>query len=108
MATLAACSAHHPENNTDQSENITKQTGNNRETIYQVSLLQSLTQGYYDGIIKVSELKEHGDIDIDSTRTAVMISPSGFAINVVCRIVLFVDKDRGSWEMHFILNGKAR
>ena len=35
-----------------------------RETIYQVALLQSLTQGYYDGIIKVSELKEHGDIGI--------------------------------------------
>ena len=31
---------------------------------YQVALLQSLTQGYYDGIIKVSELKEHGDIGI--------------------------------------------
>ncbi len=27
-------------------------------------MLQSLTQGYYDGIIKVSELKEHGDIGI--------------------------------------------
>ncbi len=34
------------------------------ETIYQVALLQSLTQGYYDGIIKVSELKEHGDTGI--------------------------------------------
>ena len=38
--------------------------GKDRETIYQVALLQSLTQGYYDGIIKVSELKEHGDIGI--------------------------------------------
>ena len=27
-------------------------------------MLQSLTQGYYDGIIKVSELKKHGDIGI--------------------------------------------
>ena len=36
----------------------------NRETVYQVALLQSLTQGYYDGIIKVSELEEHGDIGI--------------------------------------------
>ena len=35
-----------------------------KETVYQVALLQSLTQGYYDGIIKVSELKEHGDIGI--------------------------------------------
>ena len=36
----------------------------NRETIYQVALLQSLTQGYYDGIVKVSELKQHGDTGI--------------------------------------------
>ena len=36
----------------------------NRETIYQVALLQSLTQGYYDGIIQVSELKQHGDTGI--------------------------------------------
>ena len=36
----------------------------NTETVYQVALLQSLTQGYYDGIIKVSELKQHGDIGI--------------------------------------------
>lgn len=44
-----------------------QQSGNedkDRETIYQVALLQSLTQGYYDGIVKVSELKEHGDIGI--------------------------------------------
>ncbi len=34
------------------------------ETIYQVALLQSLTQGYYDGIINVSDLKTHGDIGI--------------------------------------------
>lgn len=35
-----------------------------RETIYQVALLQSLTQGYYDGIISVEELKKHGDTGI--------------------------------------------
>ena len=64
MATLAACSAQQPENNTNQPENTAELTANNRETIYQVALLQSLTQGYYDGIIKVSDLKEHGDIGI--------------------------------------------
>ena len=32
-----------------------------RETMFQVALLQSLTQGYYDGIIEVSELKKYGD-----------------------------------------------
>ena len=41
-------------------DSISKDT----ETIYQVALLQSLTQGYYDGIIKVSELKGHGDTGI--------------------------------------------
>lgn len=51
MVPLTACSAQ-------------QQSAYDRETIYQVALLQSLTQGYYDGIIKVSELKEHGDIGI--------------------------------------------
>ena len=35
-----------------------------RETVYQVALLQSLTQGHYDGIITVGELKMHGDTGI--------------------------------------------
>ncbi|MBQ6412617.1 MAG: acetolactate decarboxylase [Ruminococcus sp.] len=69
---LAACSAQQQsENNSgqaetksEQSENTNTQAETDRETIYQVALLQSLTQGYYDGIIKVSELKEHGDIGI--------------------------------------------
>ncbi len=50
VLSLAACSAQQPETA--------------RETIYQVALLQSLTQGYYDGIIKVSDLKKHGDTGI--------------------------------------------
>ncbi len=36
----------------------------NTETIYQVALLQSLAQGFYDGIISVDALKEKGDIGI--------------------------------------------
>lgn len=36
----------------------------NADTLYQVALLQSLTQGYYDGIISVGELKQHGDTGI--------------------------------------------
>ena len=35
-----------------------------KDTMYQVALLQSLTQGYYDGIITVGELKQHGDTGI--------------------------------------------
>ena len=34
------------------------------DVIYQVALLQSLTQGYYDGIVTVGELKQHGDTGI--------------------------------------------
>lgn len=36
----------------------------NRETVYQVALLQSLTLGYFDGSITVKELKKHGDTGI--------------------------------------------
>ena len=57
MVSLAACSDQQSGNDSEKSEP-------DRETIYQVALLQSLTQGYYDGIIKVSELKQHGDIGI--------------------------------------------
>lgn len=34
------------------------------DTLYQVALLQSLVQGYYDGIVTVGELKRHGDTGI--------------------------------------------
>ena len=34
------------------------------DTLYQVALLQSLVQGYYDGIVAVGELKRHGDTGI--------------------------------------------
>lgn len=69
-ASLCACG-------TQQQSGSSSSTGSNtatvsesdasqstRETIYQVALLQSLTQGYYDGIISVDELKKHGDIGI--------------------------------------------
>ena len=36
----------------------------NRETIYQVALLQSLAMGYFDGSISVKNLKRHGDTGI--------------------------------------------
>jgi acetolactate decarboxylase len=66
---FAACSAQQqPESKKDAESSkaveTAKEAENNRETIYQVALLQSLTQGYYDGIIKVSELKKHGDTGI--------------------------------------------
>ena len=68
MASLAACSSQQ-ESKSETTEKATEKTAEqtadkNTETVYQVALLQSLTQGYYDGIIKVSELKKHGDIGI--------------------------------------------
>lgn len=35
-----------------------------KESIYQVALLQSLAMGYFDGSISVKDLKTHGDTDI--------------------------------------------
>ena len=66
---FAACSAQQQPESKKEAESskaveTAKEAENNRETIYQVALLQSLTQGCYDGIIKVSELKQHGDTGI--------------------------------------------
>ena len=58
LLSLSACSGQPAQ----QAETVTP--SQDRETVYQVALLQSLTQGYYDGIIPVSELKKHGDIGI--------------------------------------------
>lgn len=70
MLTASACSFQ-VRTNIETGDGAGSQTGeqtagqtNSRETIYQVALLQSLTQGYYDGIITVSELKKHGDTGI--------------------------------------------
>lgn len=35
-----------------------------RDVIYQVSLLQGLTNGDYRGSVTVAELKQHGDVGI--------------------------------------------
>lgn len=40
------------------------ESGANTESIYQVALLQSLAQGYFDGSITVGDLKAHGDTGI--------------------------------------------
>lgn len=66
IISVSGCSAAQ-NTSQDTAQKTAEDTSNdsqNRESIYQVALLQSLTQGYYDGIIKVSELKEHGDIGI--------------------------------------------
>ena len=40
------------------------ESGDDGESIYQVALLQSLAQGYFDGSVAVGELKTHGDTGI--------------------------------------------
>lgn len=45
-------------------ENGSVQGTTDGDVLYQVALLQSLVQGYYDGIITVGELKQHGDTGI--------------------------------------------
>ena len=69
---LAACSAQQqsgnnsgqPETTAAQAETKSAQTENDRETIYQVSLLQGLTLGDYNGSVSVKELKQKGDTGI--------------------------------------------
>ena len=39
-------------------------TRSDRDSVYQVALLQSLAQGHFDGIVTVGALKEHGDTGI--------------------------------------------
>ena len=45
-------------------ESAAAQDTPNEDVLYQVALLQSLVQGYYDGIVTVGELKQHGDTGI--------------------------------------------
>ena len=44
--------------------NVQTPSDKNRETLYQVSLLQSMAYGDYNGSVAVKELKAHGDIGI--------------------------------------------
>ena len=47
-----------------QSTTASVTPAEDNDTLYQVALLQSLTQGYYDGIITGGELKKYGDTGI--------------------------------------------
>ncbi len=44
--------------------NATAAPAQDKETVYQVALLQSLAMGYFDGSISVKNLKTHGDTGI--------------------------------------------
>ena len=47
-----------------QNADVSGVAAEDNDTLYQVALLQSLTQGYYDGITTVGELKKYGDTGI--------------------------------------------
>lgn len=69
-----------------------------RETIYQVALLQSLAMGYFDGSISVKNLKRHGDTGIGTFEglNGEMIVLDGvvYQANQDCEINIMDDKEK--------------
>ena len=60
LLSFSACNQKQ-EKKTEASQNTSaSETAQDRETVYQVALLQSLTQGHYDGIIKHGEGCDYG------------------------------------------------
>lgn len=70
----------------------------NKDTIYQVALLQSLTMGYFDGFVTVKELKMNGDTGIGTFEglNGEMIVLDGvvYRANRDCKINIMNDKDK--------------
>ena len=65
MLVLTGCAGNQPVTQDTQPTNtVTKTEATDRETIFQVSLLQGLTLGDYYGSVTVKELKEKGDTGI--------------------------------------------
>ena len=68
----------------------------NRETIYQVALLQSLTMGYFDGSITVKDLKTHGDTGIGTFEgldgEMIVLDGVVYRANQQCKINVVADK----------------
>ena len=69
-----------------------------RESVYQVALLQSLTMGYFDGSVTVKELKAHGDTGIGTFEglNGEMIVLDGvvYQANQACKINVMGDRER--------------
>ena len=67
-----------------------------RETIYQVALLQSLAMGYFDGSITVKELKTHGDTGIGTFEgldgEMIVLDGVVYRANQNCKINVVADK----------------
>lgn len=68
----------------------------NRETIYQVALLQSLTMGYFDGSITVKQLKTFGDTGIGTFEgldgEMIVLDGVVYRANQQCKINVVADK----------------
>ncbi|MCQ2094017.1 MAG: acetolactate decarboxylase [Bacteroidaceae bacterium] len=54
----------------DSDNSVLDESNVKRETLYQVSYLQSLIDGNYDGIIPVSEMMKHGNIGLGTFHRA--------------------------------------
>lgn len=67
-----------------------------RETIYQIALLQSLAMGYFDGSITVKELKTHGDTGIGTFEgldgEMIVLDGVVYRANQNCKINVVADK----------------
>ena len=67
-----------------------------RETLYQVALLQSLTLGYFDGSITVGNLKTHGDTGIGTFEgldgEMIVLDGVVYRANQNCQINVVADK----------------
>lgn len=64
MMVLSACSPAGESAVVQEAASGDVQDTTSGDVLYQVALLQSLVQGYYDGIVTVGELKQHGDTGI--------------------------------------------
>ena len=69
-----------------------------RETVYQVALLQSLTLGYFNDVVTVKELKTHGDTGIGTFEgldgEMIVLDGVVYRANQNCKINVVADKVR--------------
>lgn len=68
-----------------------------KETVYQVALLQSLAMGYFDGSISVKDLKTYGDTGIGTFEgldgEMIVLDGVVYRANQDCKINIMNDKD---------------
>ena len=76
--------------------NIATTSAQDRETIYQVALIQSLTMGYFDGSITVKDLKTHGDTGLGTFEgldgEMIVLDGVVYRANQNCKINVVKDK----------------